>query len=202
MKDQKSLSIDIYRFQGLLRVNNLDVCPLSAVKRKKGGENSGETLSKRRRLSSENQHSDSEANTDKAYNSTDGKTGGAEKKTEATDSKNSGAEKSMKTSPSKTSGKTTKKAVKDSEPDIKEMVGSPRPVRNESPKPGTSKENIQRQCSNDETENQPPRRPTRQQSSGDETSSRVNVREKPSMVDLVAKHIENLFSLMTKDGDN
>ena len=101
-------------------------------------------------------------------------------------------------------GKTGKKAAKDMGPDIKEMVGSPRPVKNDSPKPGTSQENVQRQSSSEETENQPPsRRMSRQQSSGDESTNRSNVREKPSMVDHVAKHIESLFSLMSKkDGDN
>ena len=158
-------------------------------------------------MSSESQQSDDEASAGKAAQSTSSDTEGSDKKSETCDTSNTGAEKtskSTKTSPSKTTGgKTAKKATKDSEPDIKEMVGSPRPVRNESPKPGTSQESVQRQCSSDESENQTPRRPSRQQSSSDESVTRGNIREKPSMVDHVAKNIESLFSLMSKkDNDS
>ena len=154
-------------------------------------------------MSSEGQKSDTETTTGKPSQSTSSENDGDEKKSDSSDSANSSAEKTAKTSPAKTAGKSSKKAAKDSEPDIKEMVGSPRPVRNESPKPGTSQESVQRQSSSEETENQPPRRMSRQQSSGDESTNRSNVREKPSMVDHVAKHIESLFSLMSKkDGDS
>ena len=157
-------------------------------------------------MSSESQQSDVEGAV-KPSQGTSSETEESDKKSESSDTTNTGAEKtskSTKTSPSKGTGKTPKKAANDSEPDIKEMVGSPRPVRNESPKPGTSQESAQRQCSSDEAESQTPRRASRQQSSSsDDSITRGNVREKPTMVDLVAKHIESLFSLMAKkDSDS
>ena len=155
-------------------------------------------------MSSESQQSDADAG--KTSQNTSSDTEGGDKKSESTDTANTATEKSgktAKTSPSKTTGKTTRKSTKDSEPDIKEMVGSPRPVRNESPKPGTSQESDQRQGSGEESENQAPRRPSRQHSSSDESTTRANVREKPSIADHVAKHIENLFAIMSKkDSDS
>ena len=155
-------------------------------------------------MSSEGQKSDTEPTNDKQpTQGTSSEKEGDQKKSETSDSATA-AEKTAKTGAAKATGKTGKKAAKDTGPDIKEMVGSPRPVRNESPKPGTSQENVQRRGSSEETENQPPqRRASRQQSSGDESANRSNAREKPSMVDHVAKHIESLFSLMSKkDGDS
>lgn len=86
-------------------------------------------------------------------------------------------------------------------PDIKESLGSPRPVtRQESPEPGTSRtEEQRRRTSQDEGWSSSSQK---QSSSEDDGPPRPRPRERPLWVDIVAKHIESLFSLLSKSGSD
>lgn len=159
----------------------------------------GETPSKRRKMSIDSKDSkDAAAESSKPESNTESK---METKSE-TKSKNANEGETPETNEnegSKPENKTEGKS--DLEPDIKENLGSPRPVtRQESPEPGPSelsKTNEARQPSRDQEEAGSSGQSTKRQDS-EEEPQRARPRERPIWVDIVAKHVESLFSLLSK----
>ena len=158
----------------------------------------GETPSKRRRTSSETTpKSTTDTDSDDKVSSKDSTEDIKDSaEPESDDKKQSDKEKDTTPPKPRSSEKI------DSEPNIKDNLGSPRPLtRSDSPQPGTSKGSTSRQnsCSED-SEGAGSQRQHRR--SGEEDLQRSRVREKPFYVDLVAKHIESLFAILAKNDDN
>lgn len=185
----------------------------------------GETPSKRRRVSSETNESPESKDkenipeTDKVdtqndEQSKDKPTSDKGEKTGANDTKKK-TENQKEKSEGKAEQKKAQRPRSSSGPDIKESLGSPRPVtRPESPEPGPSQPKDQkrrtsqdeqgssvtqkRRASQEEQASSSTQTAQRQRSS-EEEAQRPR-RERPLWVDIVAKHIESLFSLLAKSG--
>ncbi|KAL4238015.1 Ubiquitin carboxyl-terminal hydrolase 34 [Mactra antiquata] len=162
---------------------------------------SGVTPSKRRRVSSEQREVTSESKSELSS------------ETKSDDTKDSEKSKPEESDDNKSDTKSeTKKphcgGKSDSEPDIKENLGSPHPVpRQDSPEPGTSssfksKETRERNTSQSQEESTPPTQ-RQQRRECDDEPPRLRPRDRPMWVDMVAKHIESLFTMLSKcDNDN
>lgn len=158
----------------------------------------GVTPSKRRRISSEQGDGAAESKTESGSETktNDGKDSEKAKSSDSEAPKNDNRPETKKRQPS---GKS------DSEPDIKESLGSPRPVtRPESPEPGTSSSFKSRDTQNSSQgheESGPPTQRQQRRSSEDEPP-RLRSRDRPIWVDMVAKHVESLFSLLAKNDND
>lgn len=167
----------------------------------------GETPSKKRRLSSDASESSDTKGKENAPESSkidsENENQSTSKQTEEKmDCVSSSSENKPKAkSESKPDPKKVERSRSSSGPDIKESLGSPRPVtRQESPEPGTSQaEDQKRRTSQDESWSSS----QKQSSSEDDAPPRPpRPRERPLWVDIVAKHIESLFSLLSKSASD
>jgi len=159
---------------------------------------SGETPSKRRRLSSDTSElkdTKDKVLTEPGKAENDNLSGDkvADEKMDCastSDPKSSKVKSEVKPEPKK-----VERSRSSSGPDIKESLGSPRPVtRPDSPEPGTSgADDKTRRTSQDEGSSS-----GQKQSSSEDDTPRPRPRERPMWVDIVAKHIESLFSLLSK----
>ncbi|XP_053405325.1 ubiquitin carboxyl-terminal hydrolase 34-like isoform X2 [Mercenaria mercenaria] len=164
-------------------------------------EESGETPSKRRKMSSDS---------NKEGGGDSGKTE-SNTETKSKDNKESEKPETRSTERAKTENKTEGKkrqssGKSDSEPDIKESLGSPRPVtRPETPEPGPSSSSKPKETSNQGQDQEEAGTSSQRQNrrESQEEPQRPRPRDRPMWVDIVAKHIESLFNLLSKsDSDS
>ncbi|XP_052272263.1 ubiquitin carboxyl-terminal hydrolase 34-like isoform X3 [Dreissena polymorpha] len=184
-------------------------------------EDTGETPSKRRRLSSEATNEEVANKENIEENPPEAKTSPQKEESES-GAKDTTGEKECKSSENVTKShgtgheKRRKERSASGPPDIKDNLGSPRPVRrHESPEPGPSRQpdepcqkkersvseaGIDRRRSQDGSVSSS----SSNKASGDEEVQKPRQRasDRPVWVDMVAKHIESLFSFMRKSDDD